>query len=47
MNELVNTALENVDLPSKMKSRSTNMFALGILYWIYERNLDSTIDFLN
>ena len=47
MNELVNTALENVDLPSKMKSRSTNMFALGILYWIYERNLDSTIEFLN
>ena len=47
MNELVNTALENVDLPSKMKSRSTNMFALGILYWIYERNLDSTIDFLS
>lgn len=47
MNELVNTALENVDLPSKMKSRSTNMFALGILYWIYERSLDSTIDFLN
>ena len=47
MNELVNTALENVDLPSKMKSRSTNMFALGILYWIYERQLDSTIEFLN
>tara|TARA_B100000674_G_scaffold38474_1_gene26967 strand:- start:992 stop:2842 length:1851 start_codon:yes stop_codon:yes gene_type:complete len=47
MNELVNTALENVDLPSKMKSRSTNMFALGILYWIYERKLDSTIEFLN
>ena len=46
MNELVNTALEDVDLPSKMKSRSTNMFALGLLYWIYERNLDSTIDFL-
>ena len=47
MNELVNTALENIDLPSKMKSRSTNMFALGILYWIYERKLDSTIEFLN
>ena len=46
MNELVNTALENVDLPSKMKSRSTNMFALGLLYWIYERNIDSTINFL-
>jgi 2-oxoglutarate/2-oxoacid ferredoxin oxidoreductase subunit alpha len=47
MNELVNTALENVDLPSKLKSRSTNMFALGLLYWVYERNLDSTINFLS
>jgi len=46
MNELVNTALEDIDLPSKMKSRSTNMFALGLLYWLYERELDSTIKFL-
>ena len=35
MNELVNTALEDIDLPSQMKSRSTNMFALGLLYWLY------------
>ena len=46
MNELVNIALEDIDLPSKMKSRSTNMFALGLLYWLYERELDSTIKFL-
>ena len=46
MNDLVNKALEDIDLPSKMKSRSTNMFALGLLYWLYERNIDSTIKFL-
>ena len=46
MNDLVNKALEDIDLPSKMKSRSTNMFALGLLYWLYERNIDSTIQFL-
>jgi len=46
MNDLVNKALEDIDLPSKMKSRSTNMFALGLLYWLYERDVDSTIKFL-
>ena len=46
MNNLVNKALEDIDLPSKMKSRSTNMFALGLLYWLYERDVDSTIKFL-
>jgi 2-oxoglutarate ferredoxin oxidoreductase subunit alpha len=46
MNSLVNKALEDIDLPSKMKFRSTNMFALGLLYWLYERNIDSTIKFL-
>ncbi len=46
MNNLVNKALEDIDLPSKIKSRSTNMFALGLLYWLYERDVDSTIKFL-
>ena len=46
MNSLVNKALEDIDLPAKMKFRSTNMFALGLLYWLYERNIDSTIKFL-
>ena len=47
MSQLVQTALEDFDLTRKEKTRSTNMFALGLLYWLYERDLDTTIDFLN
>ena len=46
MTKLVFTALEDLELSSKLKSRSTNMFALGLLYWLYERSLDSTLNFL-
>jgi len=46
MNKLVFTALEDMGLSSKIMSRSTNMFALGLLYWLYERDMDSSIDFL-
>ena len=46
MNKLVFTALDDLGLSSKIMSRSTNMFALGLLYWLYERSVDSTIDFL-
>ena len=47
MTELVKTALVDFELTPKEKARSTNMFALGLLYWLYERNIDSTINFLN
>ena len=47
MTGLVAEALKDLGLSSKLMARSTNMFALGLLYWLYERNLDSTIDFLN
>ena len=47
MTKIVTTALEDVDLSPKLKARSTNMFALGLLYWLYERDLDTTINFLN
>ena len=46
MNKLVFTALEDMGLSSKIMSRSTNMFALGLLYWLYERDMDSSVDFL-
>ncbi len=46
MTELVKTALEDFDLTPKEKARSTNMFALGLLYWLYERDVNTTIDFL-
>ena len=46
MSEMVKKALEDMDLDAKSKARCTNMFALGLLYWIYERDMDTTIDFL-
>ena len=47
MTELVKTALNDFELTPKEKARSTNMFALGLLYWLYERDTQTTIDFLN
>jgi len=47
MTKLVTTSLEDLELTPKEKARSTNMFALGLLYWLYERDMQTTIDFLN
>ena len=47
MTDLVKKALEDFELTPKEKARSTNMFALGLLYWLYERDIQTTIDFLN
>ena len=46
MSKLVATALEDMGLSSKITNRSTNMFALGLLYWIYGRSMESSIKFL-
>ncbi|MAV63952.1 MAG: 2-oxoglutarate ferredoxin oxidoreductase subunit alpha [Candidatus Marinimicrobia bacterium] len=46
MSELVMKALEDMELDAKSKSRCTNMFALGLLYWLYERDMQTTISFL-
>lgn len=37
---------EFTDLGIKEKDRAKNMFVLGFLYWMYNRNLDNTIKFL-
>ena len=47
MTDIVKKALEDFDLTPKEKARSTNMFALGLVYWLYERDIKSTVDFLN
>ena len=47
MTGLVAEALKDLGLSSKLMARSTNMFALGLLYWLYERKLESTTEFLN
>ena len=34
------------ELGVKERDRAKNMFVLGFIYWMYNRNLDNTIDFL-
>jgi len=37
---------EFTELGTKERDRAKNMFLLGLLYWMYKRSLDNTIDFL-
>ncbi|HIF29737.1 MAG TPA: 2-oxoacid:acceptor oxidoreductase subunit alpha [Candidatus Marinimicrobia bacterium] len=47
MNKLVTLACEGIDLSSKLVDRTKNLCALGVLFWIYDRPLEPTIDWLN
>jgi 2-oxoglutarate ferredoxin oxidoreductase subunit alpha len=44
--KLTREALKDFSLGTKEKDRAKNMFVLGFLYWMYNRTLDSTIQFL-
>jgi len=47
MSSLTKVALKKVEgLDNKSIARSKNMFALGMVYWMYGRSKDYTIDFL-
>jgi 2-oxoglutarate ferredoxin oxidoreductase subunit alpha len=39
-------ALADIDIPGKAKDRCKNFFALGMMYWMYDRPLDVTIDWI-
>lgn len=48
MSSLTKEALKDVEgLDNKMITRSKNMFALGMVYWMYNRSTSHTIDFFN
>ena len=48
MTSLTKEALKGVEgLDNKAITRSKNMFALGMVYWMYDRSTEHTIDFLN
>jgi 2-oxoglutarate ferredoxin oxidoreductase subunit alpha len=48
MTSLTKEALKNVEgLDNKSITRSKNMFALGMVYWMYGRSKDYTIEFFN
>ena len=44
--KLTRECLVDVSLGVKEKDRCKNMFVLGFVYWMYNRSLDHTIDFL-
>ena len=46
INDRVARALEGSSLSSKEVQRCKNFFALGVMYWLYSRPLDPTIDWL-
>lgn len=43
---LTQNALEGMNLPAKIIDRSKNMFALGLMYWLYSRPMENTIKWL-
>lgn len=46
MSSLTKEALKDIEgLDNKSLTRSKNMFALGMVYWLYDRNPEHTIDF--
>lgn len=44
--KLTREALKDIQMGTKEKDRAKNMFVLGFLYWLYNRDLESTISFL-
>jgi 2-oxoglutarate ferredoxin oxidoreductase subunit alpha len=40
-------ALQDMNISSKLIDRSKNFFALGIMYWIYNRPLEPTIEWIH
>lgn len=45
--KLTREALKEIQLGVKEKDRAKNMFVLGFLYWLYNRDLTSTFSFLH
>ena len=44
--KMTREALKDFTMGMKEKDRAKNMFVLGFLYWMYDRDMDSTLGFL-
>lgn len=44
--KMTREALKDITMGTKEKDRAKNMFVLGFLYWMYNRNMENTIGFL-
>lgn len=47
MSKMVEEALKSSPLTTKEKDRCKNFFALGLVYWLYGRDLEPTIRYVN
>lgn len=47
ISRLTQLALQDMNLPAKIIDRSKNLFALGLMYWLYTRPMEKTIEWLN
>lgn len=47
ISSLTKTALEGLQLDNKSIMRSKNMFALGMMYWLFDRSLNETRKYLD
>jgi 2-oxoglutarate/2-oxoacid ferredoxin oxidoreductase subunit alpha len=44
--KLTREALADIEMGTRDKDRSKNMFVLGFIYWLYNRKLDNTKKYL-
>ncbi|MFN8247510.1 MAG: 2-oxoacid:acceptor oxidoreductase subunit alpha [Ferruginibacter sp.] len=44
--KMTREALKDFTMGTKEKDRAKNMFVLGFLYWMYNRDMNNTVDFL-
>lgn len=44
--KMTREALKDIQMGTKEKDRAKNMFVLGFLYWMYNRDMENTIQFL-
>ena len=44
--KMTREALKDITMGTKEKDRAKNMFVLGFLYWMYNRDMDNTLTFL-
>jgi len=44
--KLTSLALADMNLPTKIVDRTKNFFALGMMYWMYNRSVDTTVEWI-
>ncbi len=44
--KLTSLALADMNLPTKIVDRTKNFFALGMMYWMYNRTIDTTVEWI-